>query len=148
MRSEPSTVTGTGSYQSQTRGSAVQGSIARLKDWELAWGIALVFFVAAMGVLLTAQGWRSRSPAHDLVPHIINVRNLVTTGTIPVHGDTGSYGSYKLPGTAWLMLPSTLLFSDPLQLFWLLVRLLGSLNLWSIQHRNIVGCLSLAERET
>jgi len=113
MRSEPSTVTGTGSYQSQTRGSAVQGSIARLKDWELAWGIALVFFVAAMGVLLTAQGWRSRSPAHDLVPHIINVRNLVTTGTIPVHGDTGSYGSYKPPGTAWLMSPSTLLFSDP-----------------------------------
>src|SRR5262249_34991263 len=39
--------------------------------------------------------------------------NLLTTGTIPVHGDTGSYGSYKPPGTAWLMLPSTLLFSDP-----------------------------------
>src|SRR5215475_6873089 len=113
IRSESSTVSGTRASKVQSYGSALQKLIARLMDWELAWGIALVLFVAAPGVLLTAQGWRSRSPAHDLVPHIINVRNLVTTGTIPIHGDTGSYGSYKPPGTAWLMLPSTLLFSDP-----------------------------------
>jgi hypothetical protein len=113
MRSEPSTITGTRSYQSQSRSSAFEGSITRLRNWELAWGIALVLFVGALGILLTAQGWRSRSPAHDMVPHIINVRNLVATGTIPIHGDTGSYGSYKPPGTAWVMLPSALLFSDP-----------------------------------
>jgi dolichyl-phosphate-mannose-protein mannosyltransferase len=113
IRSESPTVSGTRSYQGQSLGNAVQKLIARLRHWELAWGIALVLFVAAPGVLLTTQGWRSRSPAHDLVPHIINVRNLVTTGKIPIHGDTGSYGSYKPPGTAWLMLPSTLLFSDP-----------------------------------
>ena len=87
--------------------------VARLGAWELAWAIAIVLFVATPRNLITAQGWRSRSPAHDLVPHIINARNLVTTGAIPIHGDTGSYGSYKPAGTAWLMLPSTLLFSDP-----------------------------------
>jgi len=74
--------------------------------------MACAVLVAIFGVLLTAQGWRSRTPAHDLVPHIYNVQNLVESGTIPVHGDTGSYGSYKPPGTAWLMLPSALLFTD------------------------------------
>ena len=76
-------------------------------------GFTLVILVACFGVALAVQGWQSRMPAHDLVPHIINAHNLAATGAIPVHGDTGSYGSYKPPGTAWFMLPSTLLFSDP-----------------------------------
>ena len=76
---------------------------------EFGYGLAFVLLVASLRILLTVQDWRSRAPAHDLVPHIHNVRNLVETGAIPIHGDTGSYGSYKPPGTAWLMLPSTLL---------------------------------------
>jgi hypothetical protein len=113
MRSEPPALSSVGSYQSQTRSSVIQKSITCLRDWELVSGIAFVFFIGILGILLTTQAWRSRSPAHDLVPHIINTRNLVKSGTVPVHGDTGSYGSYKPAGTAWLMLPSTLLFSDP-----------------------------------
>ncbi len=112
IRAEPSTVSGTLSYY-RSRSNALQESAVRLRGWQLACAIGIVLFVATVGIVLTAQGWRSRSPAHDLVPHIINARNLVTTGTIPIHGDTGSYGSYKPAGTAWLMLPSTLLFSDP-----------------------------------
>ena len=90
-----------------------QELIARRRGRELIVGLALVILMAALGIAITMQGWRSRTPAHDLVPHIYNVRNFLEHGTIPVHGDTGSYGSYKPPGTAWLMLPSTLLFDDP-----------------------------------
>ncbi|HLO15728.1 MAG TPA: hypothetical protein VK206_12920, partial [Anaerolineales bacterium] len=89
-----------------------QRFIARVHHWDLIVGLVLVILIGALGILLTVQGWRSRTPAHDLVPHIINARNLAAYGTIPVHGDTGSYGSYKPAGTAWLMLPSTLLFAD------------------------------------
>jgi len=113
MRSEPPAVADVGPCHSQCRSNTAQELIARIRDRELVCGITLVLLVATLGVLLTVQGWRARTPAHDLVPHIHNVRNLVATGTLPIHGDTGSYGSYKPPGTAWLMLPSTLLFSDP-----------------------------------
>src|SRR6187455_1832968 len=101
MRSESATTTGNRFCRTRTRNGAVAKLVARLGAWELALGIALVLFVGLLGILLTAQGWRSRSPAHDLVPHIINARNLVTIGAIPIHGDTGSYGSYKPAGTAW-----------------------------------------------
>ena len=73
----------------------------------------MVVAVAAAAVVITAQGWRSRVPAFDLLPYIHAVRDLLADGTIPAHGDTGSYGSFKPPGTAWLMVPSTLMFDDP-----------------------------------
>jgi hypothetical protein len=69
--------------------------------------------VGASGIALTVQGWRGRVPAFDLVPYIHGVRALLATGAIPRHGDTGSYGSLKPPGTAWLMVPSAALFDDP-----------------------------------
>src|SRR5438093_1514051 len=59
IRLEPSPVAGIGSYQNQRRSSAVQELIARLRDWEFACGIALVFFVAVVGVLLTVQHWNN-----------------------------------------------------------------------------------------
>jgi hypothetical protein len=64
-------------------------------------------------VLLTTPGWRSRRPAFDLLTYVYGVREFLASGAVPRHGDTGSYGSLKPPGTAWLMLPSALLFSDP-----------------------------------
>jgi hypothetical protein len=84
-----------------------------IKRRELALGIIIVSIVAVISIALTLQGWKSRIPAFDLLTYIYGVRNFLETGALLQHGDTGSYGSYKPPGTAWLMLPSTLLFSDP-----------------------------------
>ena len=83
------------------------------KKRELVFGLAFVVLVAIISVALTLQGWRSRAPAFDLLTYIYSIRKFLETGIIPLHGDTGSYGSYKPPGTAWLMLPSTILFADP-----------------------------------
>lgn len=80
---------------------------------EIAYGVAVVSAVAAISLALTLQGWRSRIPAFDLIPYIHGVHGFLETGAVPQHGDTGSYGSYKPAGTAWLMLPGVLLFSDP-----------------------------------
>jgi hypothetical protein len=81
--------------------------------WKLILAVAAVLLVAAISVALTMQGWKSRVIAFDLLTYVYGVRNFLETGIPLQHGDTGSYGSYKPPGTAWLMLPSTLLFSDP-----------------------------------
>jgi hypothetical protein len=75
-------------------------------------GIGVVLIVTAVAVTLTMQGWRSRIPAFDLLTYVYGVRDLLAHGDIPRHGDTGSYGSFKPPGTAWLMLPSAVLFPD------------------------------------
>jgi hypothetical protein len=79
----------------------------------MAYSIAVLSVVAVISIALTVRGWKSRVPAFDILTYIYGVRNFLETGALPQHGDTGSYGSYKPPGTAWLMLPSTLLFSDP-----------------------------------
>jgi hypothetical protein len=89
-----------------------QDTFRNIRNWEFVLGSACVVLVAIFGVLLTVQGWRSRTPTYDLVPHLYNVKNFMENGSIPIYGDTGSYGSYSPPGTAWLMLPSTLLFGD------------------------------------
>jgi hypothetical protein len=77
-------------------------------------GRAAVFLlvIAVASLSITLQGWRSRAPVFDLLPHVENALRLVHGGTLPVHGDTGSYGSYKPPGTAWVMAPSLLVFDD------------------------------------
>jgi hypothetical protein len=78
-----------------------------------AYGLGVVLVVWAAGVALTAQGWRSRVPAFDLLNYIDSAYALIAAGTIPQHGDVGSYGSFKPAGTAWLMVPSTFLLDDP-----------------------------------
>ena len=77
------------------------------------YGIALVLLVTAMSMLLTAQGWKSRMLAFDLLPYMYATHEFLESGTLPQHGDTGSYGSYKPPGTAWLMMPGAILLGDP-----------------------------------
>ena len=77
------------------------------------YGIGAVLVVWAAGVALTTQGWRSRVPAFDLLNYIDSAHDLLAAGTIPQHGDVGSYGSFKPAGTAWLMVPSTFLLDDP-----------------------------------
>jgi hypothetical protein len=77
------------------------------------YGVALVVLVTAMSLLVTAQGWKSRMLAFDLLPYMYATHEFLESGTLPQHGDTGSYGSYKPPGTAWLMMPGAVLFGDP-----------------------------------
>jgi hypothetical protein len=79
----------------------------------LRYGLALVLLVTAMSMLVTAQGWKSRMLAFDLLPYIYATHEFLESGTLPQHGDTGSYGSYKPPGTAWLMMPGAVLLGDP-----------------------------------
>jgi 4-amino-4-deoxy-L-arabinose transferase-like glycosyltransferase len=76
-------------------------------------GVAVVLLVTSLSLVLSAQGWKSRMPAFDLLTYIYSAQELLESGTLPRHGDTGSYGSYKPPGTTWLMLPGAALFEDP-----------------------------------
>ena len=87
-------------------------------DWSIRrrpfrYGVALVVLVTAMSLLVTAQGWKSRMLAFDLLPYMYATHEFLESGTLPQHGDTGSYGSYKPPGTAWLMMPGAILLGDP-----------------------------------
>jgi hypothetical protein len=84
-----------------------------IKNRELLHGSLVVLSVAILSVALSMQGWRSRIPAFDLITYHYGIRDFLETGTLLQHGDTGSYGSYKPPGTAWLMLPGVLLLDDP-----------------------------------
>lgn len=52
-------------------------------------------------------------PAFDLLTYVYSAHEFLDSGTLPQHGDTGSYGSYKPAGTAWLMMPGLLLLGDP-----------------------------------
>ena len=91
----------------------IKGVSKAVQDHDLILGIAVIALVAIISIAINMQGWRSRIPAFDLLTYIYGIRNFLETGVLPQHGDTGSYGSYKPPGTAWLMLPSTVLFADP-----------------------------------
>lgn len=91
--------------------------LKRVRLWitthEKLYGAMLVGLVAIVSVALTTQGWRSRIPTFDLLTYHYGIRDYLETGAILRHGDIGSYGSFKPPGTAWLMLPGVLLFDDP-----------------------------------
>jgi hypothetical protein len=86
---------------------------AVLRAHPLRFGIGFVLVVTILSLLLSAQGWKSRMPAFDLLTYIYAAHEFLEAGTLPQHGDTGSYGSYKPPGTAWLMMPGMILLGDP-----------------------------------
>jgi len=85
---------------------------ASLTPRQITFAAGFLAVIAVVSIGITLQGWRSRAPVFDLLPHIENAVQLVHSGTLPQHGDTGSYGSYKPPGTAWVMAPSVLMFAD------------------------------------
>jgi 4-amino-4-deoxy-L-arabinose transferase-like glycosyltransferase len=72
-----------------------------------------VLLVTSVSLVLSAQGWKARMPAFDLLTYVYAANAFLDSGTLPQHGDTGSYGSYKPPGTAWLMMPGLALLGDP-----------------------------------
>jgi hypothetical protein len=91
----------------------IEDRTSHIERRQSTYGVIVVIAISLLAAALTAQGWRSRIPAFDLVPDIHAVHALLATGALPEHGDVGSYGSFAPPGPAWLMLPSTLLFDDP-----------------------------------
>jgi hypothetical protein len=74
---------------------------------------AVVSIVAALGVVLALQGWRSRVPGTDVIPYIDGAQALLSHGRLPDHGVVTSFSSYAPPGFAWLVLPGVYGFSDP-----------------------------------
>ncbi len=122
--------------------------LARMKRREVLYGALIVISVAVVSVALSMQGWRSRIPAFDLLTYHYGIRDFLETGTQLQHGDTGSYGSYKPPGTAWLMLPGVLVFDDPRLTDYLgtaLLHLSTLLGLFLLARRLFgVGCAALA----
>lgn len=74
---------------------------------------AIVLAVATLGVVVKAQGWRSRTPTMDSLGYIDGAQQLLTSGIWPDRGILTSFGSYTPPGTTWLMLPGVFLFDDP-----------------------------------
>jgi hypothetical protein len=93
--------------------ATIEQGIAHIKRRQFTYGVVLVSVVSLLATVLTAQGWRSRIPAPDLVPTLRAVHALLATGALPEHDHIGTYGSFDTPGPAWLMLPGTLLFHDP-----------------------------------
>ena len=69
--------------------------------------------IAIVGLALGLQGWRSRSPAIDMVPHITDAVEFVRAGRIPVKGTLSSFGVYTPPGVTWLLVPGVLVWNDP-----------------------------------
>jgi hypothetical protein len=95
------------------REGLVERGIGHIQRCQTVYGVIVVIIVSFVATVLTAQGWRSRIPAPDLVTVIRAAHALISTGALPEHADVGSYGSFNTPGPAWLMVPSTLLFHDP-----------------------------------
>jgi hypothetical protein len=69
--------------------------------------------VAALGLMLALQGWKSRPPAFDMLTYFHSAENLLKRGAPAAYGDISSYGSFSPPGTTWLMAPGMLVFTDP-----------------------------------
>lgn len=80
---------------------------------ELALAMAVLVLTATVGLALTLQGWRSRIPDEEEIVSISEARALIARGDIPARGGLTDYGSYFPPGTAWLIVPGVLVFSDP-----------------------------------
>jgi hypothetical protein len=75
--------------------------------------ILFVSLIATLGLLLALQGWRSRVPTFDLVPHIDDAQGFIIQGEVPKRGTLTSFASYTPPGTTWLIVPGVYFFRDP-----------------------------------
>lgn len=88
-------------------------------------GIPLVVLLAAVGILVVLQGWRSRIPNFDMLTTIDAAQELTSSRLLPDHGVLTSFMSFTPPGAAWFMAPGVLLFRDP-RLF----EYIGSIGLY------------------
>jgi hypothetical protein len=72
-----------------------------------------IALVGGLGIALGLQGWNSRGMNFDLIIFIESAHDFLAQGIVPDRGDISSYASFSTPGSAWLMLPGIILFSDP-----------------------------------
>ncbi|MBI3326880.1 MAG: hypothetical protein HYZ81_09280 [Nitrospinae bacterium] len=79
----------------------------------MVYGMIVVHVVAAVGMLLALQGWRSRIVPFDLVPHVEGAHAFLVSGRLPDRGCLSGFASYIPPGITWLLLPGMLVFNDP-----------------------------------
>src|SRR5262249_50095074 len=75
--------------------------------------ILVVLVVRSIGTTLAFQRWKSRIQGGDFLLYIDSAHELITNGRLPDRGTLTSFASYAPPGTAWLMVPGVLLFTDP-----------------------------------
>jgi hypothetical protein len=81
--------------------------------------------IAALGVLVALQGWKTRIPNFDVLTTIDAAKNFLDSWHVPDTGVVTSFGSFTPPGATWLMIPGVLIFRDP-RLF----EYIGSLGLY------------------
>src|SRR5918992_1545257 len=72
-----------------------------------------IALVGGLGIALGLQGWNSRGMNFDLIIFIESAHDFLAQGIVPDRGDISSYASFSTPGSAWLILPGIVLFSDP-----------------------------------
>ena len=101
-------------------------------------GTGVALLVAALGVLLILQGWRSRIPDFGVLTTIDAAQELVDHHRLPERGAVSSFESFTPPGLAWLMIPGLLVARDP-RLF----EYVGSVSLYV---GTLVGVFLVARR--
>jgi len=84
---------------------------SKIASWQF--GFVWLAAVAFLGVLLTLQGWKSRTPSFDMMTTIESSDAFLTDGTVPDRGVLTSFGSYAPPGITWFMIPGLIVFDDP-----------------------------------
>ena len=73
----------------------------------------VLLLISTAGILIALQGWKSRVPLFDLVPHMEDARQFVLSATVPKKGILTSLASYTPPGTTWLLVPGVYLVDEP-----------------------------------
>src|SRR4029077_10020524 len=96
----------------------------------------VLLLISTAGVLIALQGWKSRVPVFDLVPHMEDARQFVLSATVPKKGILTSLASYTPPGTTWLLVPGVYLVDEP--------RLYESIGTATLYLGTVVGIFILA----
>jgi|GEM_PF-1781851 len=107
-----------------------------LRYSDAARSMLIVVLVATVGGSLALQGWKSRTPAFDLLLATEGAFEFVLDQRIPDRGALASFAAYNPPGGAWLMIPGVFLFTDPR-----LYEFVGSLTVYI---GTLLGVLLLA----
>jgi len=95
------------------------------RNSDTAKSVLVVMLVATIGGSLALQGWKSRTPALDLLLATEGAHDFVLHHQFPDRGAVASYAAFNPPGGAWLMVPGVFLFTDPR-----LYEFVGSLSVY------------------
>ena len=95
------------------------------RNSDTAKSVLVVMLVATIGGSLALQGWKSRTPALDLLLATEGAQEFVLHQQFPDRGAVASYAAFNPPGGAWLMVPGVFLFTDPR-----LYEFVGSLSVY------------------